>query len=186
MGKILVAFDVWLVPYELFDVTKDSKLKVYGTVTCIESGIEEESSWYKRSLRAKELTYDRACEAVTGMRDRLIRQVRKSACYFILNQDTVTFEEHFGKTAPTSESPAEVFIDVGEVVEDLVYKIENTSTWFRHKFLMWERYDVDEQVGLLRSLYRANEIANSGNFLVKLPGFLQLVMDEAFYRENKE
>jgi hypothetical protein len=77
-----------------------------------------------------------------------------------------------------------VFAAAGEIVETLMNRIENTSTWFTHKFLKWDSYDVEEQVGLMRSLYRANEIANSGNFLVKLPGFLQLVMEEAFYEEN--
>jgi hypothetical protein len=186
MGKILVDFDMTDAPYALINVTKESTLKVHGTVTYIPSGKEHESNWYKKDLGAKELTYDRACEAVASMRDKLIRQVRKSACYFIMNQDTATFEKHFGTTAPTSVSPAEVFNDVGEAVEDLIGQIENTATWFTHKFLKWDSYDVEEQVGLLRSLYRANEIANSGNFFVKLPGFLQLAMQEAFYGEVEE
>jgi hypothetical protein len=184
MGKILVDFDMTGAPYEVFSVTKETELMVYGNATHLPSGETEKFEAYKSQSGAKELTYDCACAAVRAMKGKLNRQVLASVCYFLENQDRLSFEKLFGRPAPISGSPAEVFARAGEIVETLMNRIENTSTWFTHKFLKWGSYDVEEQVGLLRSLYRANEIANSGNFLVKLPGFLQLLMNEAFYEEN--
>lgn len=178
MGKTLVEFD-WPFPVTVFNVTRESPKKLYGEATFLPGRHTSDFAAFKRDLYAEELTFDCACGVIGDVREKLRYVVLCSASEFV-KQGLSDLSVWAG--LPTKpETIEEMFTIVGNVVANRFEHIDAVVTWFKHKFLKWDTYDFEEHLGLMRSLYKLDELRRDDRIVVLLPSFLSSVMCEEFY-----